>query len=167
MSIEELCEAEFDHEDDYKNKIVQGQKYLYGHYLEKLSRTPKGLMSYYVYEQKNIFFFPESIIYPFVPFNELKKGKKIIYQIREDDYTEIILFVQETNMSTLSHWNIIIFLYFKTLVFVNIATLMEHLFHLLVIFHLLFLGNSLYFSIFISMCLFRQLRWYWSPVKWT
>ena len=36
-----------------------------------LSQSPKGLLTFYIYEQKSVFFFPESIVYPFVLFKEL------------------------------------------------------------------------------------------------
>ena len=98
IKIIEECQAECDLMDDYKNSIKEGQKYLSGQYLEKSSCSPKGVISFYPYEKK-CFFFPESIVFPFAPFKEGKKGTRFI---TEDDYTHIILFVQQTKMSNLA-----------------------------------------------------------------
>ena len=85
--------------DDYRNSIKEGQKYLSGNYLEKSPSSPKGVISFYPYQKKYVFFFPESIVFPFAPFKEGKKGTLFI---TEDDYTQIILFVEQTKMSNLA-----------------------------------------------------------------
>ena len=72
--------------DDYKNIIPAGQMYLSGHYLEKESRSPKGGNPYRIYSKKIVYFYSELIIFPFVPFQETKKGKK--NTLSNEDYCE-------------------------------------------------------------------------------
>ena len=60
-----------------------------------------GGISYFVHDKKTVHFYPESIVYPFVPFNEEHKGKKNIFFITNEEYCEIIYFVEETKMAAI------------------------------------------------------------------
>ena len=97
VTIIEECYAKCDIMDDYKNIIPAGQRYLPGHYLEKGSRSPKG-DSYRIYNKKIVHFYPESITFPFVPFQETHKGKKNTLILSNEDYCDIIYFTEETKM---------------------------------------------------------------------
>ena len=91
--------ADFDHCDDFNHKVVQGQSYLSGHYLEKDKSTKNGV----VYRRNNkdiVFFFKESIIYPLVSFDENYKTKKNMYFLTNEKYCEILYFI-ETKMAAL------------------------------------------------------------------
>ena len=96
----EGCYAECDIMDDYKNIIPAGQMYLSGHYLEKESRSPKGGNSYRIYDKKIVYFYSESIIFPFVPFEETHKGKKNTLFLSNEDYCDIY-FTEETKMAAI------------------------------------------------------------------
>ena len=106
VSIEEECDAEFDVMDDYQQLVRAGQHYLSGHYLEKMSSSPKGGQMYQVNNNKSVFFFPESIIHPFANF-EVKAGgktaksaKKTLF-IKDTDYCDILYFIEQTKMAAI------------------------------------------------------------------
>ena len=101
VKIEGEAIAKFDMMDDYNNLIKIDQHYILGHYLEKESCSPKGGLSYSVYTKKTVYFYKESIIYPFVPLHEKQKGKKSTLFISNNEYCDIIHFVEETNMARL------------------------------------------------------------------
>ena len=91
-------------EDDYHNNIVAGQSYFSGHFLEEVTnKTQKGGYLYYVNEKKTAFIFKESIIYPFVQFEEAKiKNKKQEYLfLSNENYCDILYFLEETKMAAL------------------------------------------------------------------
>ena len=68
--------ADFDMMNDYNNLIVAGQDYLSGFYLEREEMGEKGGITYSMYTKKTLFFFKESIEYPFVQFETSHKGKR-------------------------------------------------------------------------------------------
>ena len=94
--------AEFDTADDYNHKIKAGQSYLSGHYLEEIThKTKKGGYLYYVDDNKTVFVFKECIVYPFVQFEEIKISKKQYLFLANEEYCEIIYFIEETKMGAL------------------------------------------------------------------
>ena len=75
--------------DDYGNKIAPGQQYLEGHFMEETVSSLKGY-TYKLNEKKKTFFFKETVVYPFVQFEETKKGHFITMQ----QFTDIINYVE-------------------------------------------------------------------------
>ena len=96
---ESYCVAEFDM-DDFNHQIVEGQSYISGYYLEKKSDISKGI-TYTINTNKRVFFFPESIVYPFVNFMENSKGKKNTMFISNEDFCEVLCFVEKSKMSAI------------------------------------------------------------------
>ena len=78
--------------DDYGHTIATGMEYLVGSYLEKCNETKKGQL--FKMLGKDVFFFKETIVYSFVNFQE-HKG---IYLIANDDYCDIILYIENNGM---------------------------------------------------------------------
>ena len=97
------CTAECDMFDDYNHKIVAGQSYLAGHFLEEVTnKTQKGGYLYYINQKRTAFIFKESIIYPFVQFEEGNKNKKLGHLfLMSENYCDILYFVEETKMAAL------------------------------------------------------------------
>ena len=98
------CVADFDISDDYNNKIIPGQHYLSGHYLEEVSnKTQKGGCVYYVNKKRCAFIFKESIVYHFVPFEKASvKAKMYEYLFLSNEHLcDILYFVEETKMAAL------------------------------------------------------------------
>ena len=85
--------------DDYGHTIAAGMEYLVGSYLEKCNETKNGQL--FKMMGKDVFFFKEthlfSIVYPFVNFQE-QKGN---YFIANDDYCDIILYIENNGMREL------------------------------------------------------------------
>ena len=77
--------------DDYGNAIGQGVTYLKGHFLEKIDE--KNDHKLYKLSKKQTFFYKESVVYPFVTFQETKKGLKL----KHSDLMDIIQFVEANN----------------------------------------------------------------------
>ena len=90
--------AEFDIMDDFHHLIRKDQNYVSGYYLEKRFDTAKG-KTYSVNMKKNVFFYKESIVRPFVNFVENENGKRKTMFISNEEYCEVIYFVEETKMS--------------------------------------------------------------------
>ena len=61
--------------DDYRHTITAGMEYLVGSYLKKCNETKKGPL--FKIMGKDVFFFRETIVYPFVNFQE-QKGNYLI-----------------------------------------------------------------------------------------
>ena len=61
--------------DDYGIKIPEGCKYLQGKFLEKVTESNEKLT--FKLMKKTIYFYPESVVYPFVNFYE-ENGNYII-----------------------------------------------------------------------------------------
>ena len=98
--IEGSCEAEFDHTDDYNHSVVAGQKYLSWFYLEKHSENSRGV-TYTLNLRNNVYFYPESIVFPFVNFQMNAKGKKNTMFLSSYDYYDLLKFVEQNKMSTI------------------------------------------------------------------
>ena len=96
--ISESHAAEYDIMDDFNRLIKEGQTYVSGFYLEKFSETSKGY-TYTVNTKKSVHFYQESIVYPFVNFQENSKGKRKTMFISAADYCDVLYFVKETKMS--------------------------------------------------------------------
>ena len=62
--------------DDYNHLITEGQKYISGFYLEKKRLKPQKVLPILSIPKKSVYFYPKSIIYPFVNFQEKPKYKK-------------------------------------------------------------------------------------------
>ena len=90
--------AEFDVMDDINHLIKKDQHYISGYYLEKHFDTTKG-KTYSVNTKKNVFFYKESIVHPFVNFVKNQNGKRKTMFISNEDYCEVIYFLEETKMS--------------------------------------------------------------------
>ena len=82
--------------DDYQHKITAGQHYLEGHYLEKHTESRKG-QTYTLMNKKKVFFFQESVVYPFVQCEE-KKGKLFI---SNESIVEILYYVENNGLSSI------------------------------------------------------------------
>ena len=93
--------AEVDMTDSFKHDIKAGQEYISGYYLEKQSETLKGI-TYTINEKNSVFFFKESIVYPFVNVEEKPAKKKKTLYISNNDYCDIIRFVEEAKMAVLT-----------------------------------------------------------------
>ena len=69
--------ADFDVMDDFNHLVVKGQTYLSGFYLEKKAETSKGV-TYTINKNKTFYFYSESLVYPFVNFQEDYRGKRTL-----------------------------------------------------------------------------------------
>ena len=79
--------------------ILPGQTYITGHYLEKKKEKKDG--KYYHISKNQVFIAKESVVYPFVNFKHEHKGKSGELFLSNEDYTEILNFVEHTNMAML------------------------------------------------------------------
>ena len=95
---EDFQVADFDVMDDFNHLVVKGQTYLSGFYLEKKAETSKGV-TYTINKNKTVYFYPESLVYPFVNFQEDYKGKKNTMFISNEDYCEVLCFIEKSKMS--------------------------------------------------------------------
>ena len=97
--IVESSIAEMDMMDhpDYGHVVQKDEEYVSGYYLEKHSETCKGKM-YSINKKKDVFFFKESIIYPFMNFTEVNGKKKRMF-LSNEDYCDLLHFVDETKMA--------------------------------------------------------------------
>ena len=84
MKIEEEEEGRGPATDDYGIKILDGCKYLQGKFLEKVTKSNKKLT--FKLMKRTTYFYPESIVYPFVNFYE-ENGN---YIIANTDFCEIL-----------------------------------------------------------------------------
>ena len=91
--------AKSDMTDSYNHEIKAGQDYIHGHYLEKDSENKNGTL-YRIHENNDVYFFKESIIYPFVNVEE-KNGKHKKLFLPNADYCDIIHFIEESKMALL------------------------------------------------------------------
>ena len=92
--------SEDDQQDAYGHQATKGQDFIWGHYLEEEKTLSKGVV-YKFDETKKVFFFKESIVYPFVNVEEKydRNGKMNFFL--KTDYCEALIFVEETKMSLL------------------------------------------------------------------
>ena len=81
--------------DDYFNTIVSGQQYIEGRFLGKTESAIKG--NYYKLQKQKTFFFHELVVYPYVQFQEGKKG--LLLSVEE--YVEILNYVEHIGISHL------------------------------------------------------------------
>ena len=100
IHIEDSGIADFDIMDDYNHLITKGQKYISGFYREKKTETSKGI-TYSINTKKSVYFYSESIIYPFVNFQEKPKSKKGIMFLSASDYCDVLCFVQKNRMAAI------------------------------------------------------------------
>ena len=70
--------------DDYGHCISSGQKYVAGKYLEKVGSKKQCQINKLM--KKNVYFFKDNIIYPFVNF----QVRKDVYSISDLEYCEVI-----------------------------------------------------------------------------
>ena len=84
--------------DKVGHTILSGQTYITGRYLEKKKEKKDG--TYYHISKNQVFIAKESVVYPFVNFKHEHKGKSGELFLNED-YTEILNFVEHTNMAML------------------------------------------------------------------
>ena len=77
--------------------ILPAQTYITGHYLEKKKEKKDG--KYYHISKNQVFIAKESVVYPFVNFKHEHKGKSGELFFSNEDYTEILNFVEHTNMA--------------------------------------------------------------------
>ena len=77
--------------DDYGNPVGQGVRYLKGQFLERIDE--KNDHKLYKLSKKQTFFYKESVAYPYVNFQETKKG----FALKNSDLIEIIQFVEANN----------------------------------------------------------------------
>ena len=80
-------------------KMIMATKFLkgiVGNFLERTSSTKKRLL----FKEKSIkiYFFKESIVYPFVQFSTLKME---LY-LTNNDFADILAFVEQTGMASLT-----------------------------------------------------------------
>ena len=81
--------------DDYGHKVIQGQVCFKGRYLEKDSTSRKEQS--FKLMNKFAFFFKDNVVYPFVNFTE----KKDLYVITNNDFCDVISYVEHYGMSVL------------------------------------------------------------------
>ena len=72
--------------------ISSGQKYVAGKYLEKVGS--KKQCQTYKLMQKNVYFFKNNIIYPFVNF----QARKEVYSISDSEYSEVIQYAEHIHI---------------------------------------------------------------------
>jgi len=82
--------------DDYNHVIVAGNFYIEGNYLERQYETNKGHY-FNVTKKKSVYFFQESVVYPFVLFQE--KGGKLF--VTNDTIVDIIYYVENNGLSSI------------------------------------------------------------------
>ena len=80
--------------DSYNNCIIPGVRFLKGHFLER-SDTGKDFSLFKV-SKLVTFFYRETILYPFVPLSESKKGLKLM----NNDYSDIIKYAEKNGYNT-------------------------------------------------------------------
>lgn len=95
VEIEEEAIAANDLIDDYGVTVPEGNRYLRGSYLEKESDNKRELK--FKKMKKTTFFYPESVVYPYVNVTK----KKELYIISREDFFDIITYVQHYGMSAI------------------------------------------------------------------
>ena len=85
--------------DRVDHTILPGQTYITGRYLEKKKEKKDG--TYYHISKNQVFIAKESVVYHFVYFKHEHKGKSGELFLSNEDYTEMLNFVEHTNMSML------------------------------------------------------------------
>ena len=80
--------------DSYGNVVVPGVRFLKGHFLEKLYDQKNHVL--FKKSPKITFFYRETVLYPFVPFVETKRG----YKLMNADLADILDFVEKNNYQT-------------------------------------------------------------------
>ena len=74
---------------------IEGQIYLMGHYLERISDTKKNTK--YKLMNKTVHFLKENIVYPFINF----KINNCTYLITYSEYCDILSYVEQFGMVSL------------------------------------------------------------------
>ena len=77
--------------DQYGNQVPAGQPFLTGRYLER-GRHP----NIYCRSKRTLYFYKESIVYPFVQAQETKKG----FLVSDIEFCEILKYVESNNLSS-------------------------------------------------------------------
>ena len=73
--------------------LLPGQNYIEGHYLEEIYSNKRGII--FKMSKKTVYFYKESVVYPFVQVKEEKKG----HFLTIDDYVNILTYVENTGLS--------------------------------------------------------------------
>lgn len=88
--------AEKDESDSYGFTIKKGQYRLKGHYLEKHIENKKEIR-YRLMKKKTAFFFPESVVYPFVQL----EVRKDLYYLSTQAFYDILSYVEHYGMTSI------------------------------------------------------------------
>ena len=93
--------AETDIKDTLGHPVIMGQNYISGYYLEKSYDTKKGTL-YYVNDKEEVYFYEDSLVYPFVNVEEKgsTKDKKKFF-LSNEDYCDVLRFIEETKLALL------------------------------------------------------------------
>ena len=83
--------------DDYGHKISMGQMFIRGNYLEKVYSSNKTSAKYKCME-KLVYFYKGNVVYPFVNF---EKQNQHYFVISNNDFCEVISYVQHYGMGAL------------------------------------------------------------------
>ena len=86
--------------DKQGHMILPGQVYITGRYLEKEKKRElkKGI---FFKIRNQVFIAKESVVYPFANFQSAYKGKPCELFLRNEDYIEMLNFVEHSNMAML------------------------------------------------------------------
>ena len=84
--------------DDFGHSVAAGQSYLVCNYLEKHEPARNGYR-YHRNQNKVVFVFKESIVYPFVNFKPT--GKKEKFFLADSDLCDIIYYIENSKMAFL------------------------------------------------------------------
>ena len=95
VKVVDKIKATEDIVDEYGHKILEGQIYLKGHYLERISDTKKNIK--YKLMNKTVYFFKENTVYPFVNL----EINNCTYLITYNEYCNILSYVEHFGMVSL------------------------------------------------------------------
>ena len=82
--------------DDYEHIVPEGVDYLKGHYLEKVDETIK-VYKYQLMHKKSVFFYKESVVYPFVNFQATQKHLLLLKR----DYVDMLYYLEQNGVATM------------------------------------------------------------------
>ena len=83
--------------DDYGHQIAIGQSYLIGNYFEKEARSSSKHGQMYKCMKKKVFFYKESVVYPFVNLESRKNN----YFITNIDFYYVLSYAEHNGMSAI------------------------------------------------------------------
>ena len=81
------------------HEIKKGQEYVTGHYLEKHGEAKRG-KEYTINRKKEVFFFEDTIMHPFILFIEVG-GKRKRQLLSNEDYSDLLAFLEQSKMGML------------------------------------------------------------------